>query len=94
MRKLKALNPGDKLITQNTETHKYELHTVTGNTDTSAILNGGTQLLWVTENVKEDGTREVGYTLQSILMSYDEDRNDRLWDEEDRKSTRLNSSHQ
>lgn len=77
MNKLINLSPGDKLITQNPETHKYELHTVTGNTDTSAILNGGTQILWAAENVKEDGTREVVYTLQSILMSYDENHYDR-----------------
>ena len=90
MNKLINLSPGDKLITQNTETHKYELHTVTGNTDTSAILNGGTQILWAAENVKEDGTREVVYTLQSILMSYDEDRNDRHWDEEHPNSQPVN----
>lgn len=90
MRKLSSLSPGDKLITQNPETHKYELHTVTGNTGTGVILNGGTQLLWAAENVKEDGTREVVYTLQSILMSYDEDRNDRHWDEEHPNSQPVN----
>lgn len=90
MRKLKALHPGDKLITQNPETHKYELHTVTGNTDTSVILNGGTQLLLAAENVKEDEIQEVEYTLQSILMSYDEDRNDRRWDEEHPNSQPVN----
>ena len=77
MRKLKALNPGDKLITQTPETHKYELHTVTGNTDTGVILNGGAQLLWETENVKEDETREIVHILQNILTSYDENHYDR-----------------
>lgn len=77
MYKLKALHPGDKLITQNPETHKYELHTVTGNTGTGLILNGGTQLLWETVNVKEGETREIVYVLQSILTSYDENHYDR-----------------
>lgn len=77
MRKLKALSPGDKLITQNPETHKYELHTVTGNTGTGLILNGGTQLLWETVNVKEDETREIEYVLLNILTSYDENHYDR-----------------
>lgn len=77
MRKLSSLNPGDKLITQSPETHKYELHTVTGNTDTGIILNGGTQLLWVTVNVKEDETRETVYILQKLLTSYDENHYDR-----------------
>ena len=90
MNKLTNLNPGDKLITQNTKTHKYELHTVTGSTGTGLILNGGTQLLRETANVKEDETREVEYTLQSILMSYDEDRNDRHWDEERPNSQTVN----
>lgn len=77
MRKLSSLNPGDKLITQSPETHKYELHTVTGNTGTGFILNGGTQLLWEAVNVKEDETREIEYVLQNILTSYDENHYDR-----------------
>lgn len=77
MRKLSSLNPGDKLIIQNPGTHKYELHTVTGNTDTGVILNGGAQLLWETVNVKEDETREIEYILQNILTSYDENHYDR-----------------
>lgn len=77
MRKLKALNPGDKLITQNPETYKYELHAVTGSTGTGFILNGGAQLLWETVNVKEDETCEIVYVLQNILTSYDENHYDR-----------------
>ena len=77
MNKLTHLNPGDKLITQNPETHKYEHHTVTGNTGTGLILNGGAQLLWETENVKEDETCEIVYVLQNILTSYDENHYDR-----------------
>lgn len=77
MRKLKALKPGDKLITQNPKTHKYELHAVTGNTGTGLILNGGTQLLWEAENFTEDETREIEYVLQNILTSYDENHYDR-----------------